>query len=110
MNDFMLVSAKTKHLYSYKDSAEKLLLNEGSNLDAISLCFCYLPNQFDDALLDEKWINVLLKLDDSKQYKINCNETVICLKQRIEKDFSVSYKQQLLKLNGNILLNDPFAL
>merc|ERR1712173_132164 len=112
MNEFMLISARTKSLYSYKESAEKLLLSEGNNLDIIPLSFCYLPppSNEDNTSLGEKWVNVTLKMEQSIPFKVDLNETVISLKQRIESEFSVPYKQQLLKLHGNVLMKDPFQL
>ena len=111
MTDFVLVSAKTKRVYSYKDTAEVLILNEGNDLEETLLSFCYLPNNGDDKSMDEKLVSILLRINnESQQYKVNANESVLCLKQRIETEFSVSYKKQLLKLNGNVLMQDPFKL
>jgi len=111
MNDFLLISAKTKKVYSYKDTAEYLILSEGCDLDQICLSFCYLPSQSDNDQMNEKYVNILLKINnESKQYKVNVNGDLLCLKQQIEKDFSILHKQQLLKLNGNVLMSDPFKL
>eukprot|EP01084_Bolivina_argentea_P080250 145409_1 len=114
MNMFMLVSANTKNMYSYKDYSEQLILKElrdnNCKNDELMLCFVYLPNTIEMKGVKEELVNVTLKMNESLKYKININDTLLNLKKRIEKEFSISYKQQLLMLNGKILLKDPFKL
>eukprot|EP01083_Nonionella_stella_P288030 980362_1 len=116
MNEFVLISPFTKAMYSYKDTAETMMLTERASNPDLLMYFMYFPGVSKGNGLPEKSVAIQLKIygakhtDNTMKFVVNMNGNVMDLKKEIENKCSIAYKQQLLMLNGNVLLADPFAL
>eukprot|EP01084_Bolivina_argentea_P283050 484663_1 len=112
IGDIGLYSHKMDKIFRYTDSAE-ILICDHLNDNYINLLLMYCPIK---SKLPTKLIEIILKINNGKhvnntiKYLVNINDTIGALKKGIENEYSIEMNQQLLKLNGNIILKNDNKL